>query len=93
MVGDEFVRDPVKFSNESTTFADAFSDFFPRQKKKGLLPNPCFGNMTASEFMLFFYKCSRSVISFNFEIHFYFYIHFYSEQEKIQLVLLMLKLK
>lgn len=59
MVGNEFVRDPVKFSNQSTTFADAFSDFSPRQKKNGLLPNPCFWNIIASKFRLFFFSCSR----------------------------------
>ena len=33
VVGDKFVRDPVKFSNQSTTFEDAFNDFFPHAKK------------------------------------------------------------
>nr|XP_016450373.1 PREDICTED: uncharacterized protein LOC107775183 [Nicotiana tabacum] len=33
VVGDEFVRDPVKFSNQSTTFGQAFSDFSARSKK------------------------------------------------------------
>ncbi|KAK4398410.1 hypothetical protein Sango_1316500 [Sesamum angolense] len=33
VVGDEFVREPVKFSNESTTFGQAFSDFSPLKKK------------------------------------------------------------
>ncbi|KAK6131567.1 hypothetical protein DH2020_034678 [Rehmannia glutinosa] len=31
--GNEFVRDPVMFSNQSTTFDQAFSDFSPRTKK------------------------------------------------------------
>lgn len=31
--GDEFVRDPVKFSNQSTIFDQAFSDFSPGAKK------------------------------------------------------------
>lgn len=35
VVGNKFVRDPVKFSNQSTTFGDAFNEFYPRQKKKG----------------------------------------------------------
>ncbi|KAL2483653.1 hypothetical protein Fot_45097 [Forsythia ovata] len=33
VVGDEFVADPVKFSNESTIFDQAFNDFSPRTKK------------------------------------------------------------
>ncbi|MCD7460092.1 hypothetical protein HAX54_042825 [Datura stramonium] len=33
VVGDKFVRDPVKFSNQSTTFGQAFSDFNTRSKK------------------------------------------------------------
>ncbi|OIT00696.1 PREDICTED: uncharacterized protein LOC109229147 isoform X1 [Nicotiana attenuata] len=33
VVGDEFVRDPVKFSNQSNTFGQAFSDFSARSKK------------------------------------------------------------
>ncbi|KAJ9562766.1 hypothetical protein OSB04_007926 [Centaurea solstitialis] len=33
VVGDEFVRDPVKFSNGSTTFGDAFNDLSSRSKK------------------------------------------------------------
>ncbi|KAL3503268.1 hypothetical protein ACH5RR_037717 [Cinchona calisaya] len=33
VVGNKFVRDPVKFSNQSTTFEEAFNDFFPRSKK------------------------------------------------------------
>ncbi|CAA2938481.1 U3 small nucleolar RNA-associated 14 B isoform 1 [Olea europaea subsp. europaea] len=36
VVGDEFVADPVKFSNESSIFDQTFSDFSPRTKK-GLL--------------------------------------------------------
>ncbi|KAL3850772.1 hypothetical protein ACJIZ3_012654 [Penstemon smallii] len=35
VVGDEFVSDPVKFSNQSTTFDQAFSNFSPQTKKKG----------------------------------------------------------
>ncbi|KAH6834809.1 transmembrane protein [Perilla frutescens var. hirtella] len=31
--GDEFVRDPVTFSNQSTIFDQAFNDFSPRAKK------------------------------------------------------------
>lgn len=37
MEGDEFVRDPVKFSNQSTIFDQAFSDFSPSTKKGMLL--------------------------------------------------------
>ncbi|KAL3508623.1 hypothetical protein ACH5RR_028024 [Cinchona calisaya] len=33
VIGDEFVRDPVKFSTQSTAFGEAFSDFFARSKK------------------------------------------------------------
>lgn len=33
VVGDEFVRDPVKFSNGSTTFGEAFNDLSSRSKK------------------------------------------------------------
>ncbi|XP_019183282.1 PREDICTED: uncharacterized protein LOC109178166 isoform X2 [Ipomoea nil] len=33
VVGDEFVRDPVRFSNESRTFGQAFKDFTSRSKK------------------------------------------------------------
>ncbi|XP_055822630.1 uncharacterized protein LOC129891338 isoform X1 [Solanum dulcamara] len=33
VVGDKFVRDPVTFSNQSTTFGQAFSDFSTRSKK------------------------------------------------------------
>ncbi|CAK9183058.1 unnamed protein product [Ilex paraguariensis] len=33
VVGDEFVRDPVKFTNQSTTFGDAFSESSPRSKR------------------------------------------------------------
>nr|GME19692.1 uncharacterized protein LOC109178166 isoform X2 [Ipomoea batatas] len=33
VVGDEFVRDPVKFSNQSKTFGQAFKDFTSRSKK------------------------------------------------------------
>ncbi|KAG6637396.1 uncharacterized protein LOC122281978 [Carya illinoinensis] len=35
VVGDEFVRDSVKFSNESTTFGQAFKDFSSSKKGKG----------------------------------------------------------
>lgn len=30
---DKFVRESVRFSNESTTFGQAFSDFFPGSRK------------------------------------------------------------
>ncbi|KAF5949705.1 hypothetical protein HYC85_011698 [Camellia sinensis] len=30
----EFVRDPVTFSNQSTTFGEAFKNFYPRSKKE-----------------------------------------------------------
>ncbi|KAI8011478.1 hypothetical protein LOK49_LG06G00679 [Camellia lanceoleosa] len=33
VVGNEFVRDPVTFSNQSTTFGEAFKNFYPRSKK------------------------------------------------------------
>ncbi|CAN4102845.1 unnamed protein product [Withania somnifera] len=33
VIGDKFVRDPVTFSNQSTTFGQAFSDFSTRSKK------------------------------------------------------------
>ncbi|KAG9146420.1 hypothetical protein Leryth_011713 [Lithospermum erythrorhizon] len=33
VVGDEFVRDPVKFSNQTNPFGQAFSDSSPRPKK------------------------------------------------------------
>ncbi|KAK4369129.1 hypothetical protein RND71_012921 [Anisodus tanguticus] len=33
VIGDKFVRDPVRFSNQSTTFGEAFSDFRTRSKK------------------------------------------------------------
>ncbi|XAR67536.1 hypothetical protein NMG60_11002328 [Bertholletia excelsa] len=34
VVGDEFIRDPVKFSNQTTTFGQAFSNFTSRSKKE-----------------------------------------------------------
>lgn len=34
VVGDEFVKDPVKFTSEANTFGEAFNDFFPRTKKE-----------------------------------------------------------
>lgn len=34
VVGNEFVRDPVTFSNQSTTFGEAFKNFYPRSKKE-----------------------------------------------------------
>ncbi|GAB4846323.1 hypothetical protein Ancab_025329 [Ancistrocladus abbreviatus] len=33
VVGNEFVKDPVNFSNRSTAFGRAFNDFIPRSKK------------------------------------------------------------
>ncbi|KVI10522.1 hypothetical protein Ccrd_011104 [Cynara cardunculus var. scolymus] len=33
VVGDEFVRDPMKYSNQSTTFGEAFNDLSSRSKK------------------------------------------------------------
>ncbi|KAK6946762.1 hypothetical protein RJ641_000235 [Dillenia turbinata] len=33
VVNDEFVRDPVKFSNQTTTFGQAFNEFIPHSKK------------------------------------------------------------
>ncbi|KAH9650906.1 hypothetical protein KPL70_026542 [Citrus sinensis] len=33
VVDDKFVRESVRFSNESTTFGQAFSDFFPGSRK------------------------------------------------------------
>ncbi|KAK2975334.1 hypothetical protein RJ640_004534 [Escallonia rubra] len=33
VVGDKFVSDPVTFSNQSTTFGQAFSEFSPRSTK------------------------------------------------------------
>lgn len=33
VVGNKFVRDPVTFSNQSTTFGQAFGDFSTRSKK------------------------------------------------------------
>lgn len=37
VVGNKFVSDPVNFSNKSTTFGDAFSDFSSRSSKGTLL--------------------------------------------------------
>uniref|UniRef100_M1BP39 Uncharacterized protein n=1 Tax=Solanum tuberosum TaxID=4113 RepID=M1BP39_SOLTU len=34
VVGNKFVRDPVTFSNQSTTFGQAFGDFSTRSKKE-----------------------------------------------------------
>lgn len=58
VVNDEFVRDPVKFSNQSTTFGQAFSDFYSGSKK-GSPCNLCY-------FLLFniFYVNSISVVLF-----------------------------
>ena len=39
VVDDKFVRDSVQFSNESTTFGQAFNDF--SRSKKGILYKAC----------------------------------------------------
>lgn len=35
MVGDKFVQDDINFSNQSTTFDQAFGDYFSPRSKKG----------------------------------------------------------
>ncbi|KAK6934314.1 LOW QUALITY PROTEIN: hypothetical protein RJ641_034469 [Dillenia turbinata] len=41
VVNDEFVWDPVEFSNQTTTFGQAFNEFIPRSKKGTLSDSFC----------------------------------------------------
>ena len=62
VVGDEFVSDPVKFSNQSTTFGEVFSNFSSRSNsKKGTSLQDLLGHMYVCMYVCIVIFCSLLV--------------------------------